>query len=79
MNCGRGRLKHWPSKILVFQVVLYSILRGLPLLQLNTMLGTHADFRKAAEAVSGKFSLLALTWWLLSGRNPNVQVVPSSL
>ena len=42
------------------------------------MLGTHEDFRKAAEVVSGKFSLIALTWWLLSGRNPNVQIVESS-
>ena len=41
---------------------------ALPLLQLKTMLGTHADFRWAAKAVSGKFSLVALTWWLLSGR-----------
>ena len=34
------------------------------------MLGTHAAFRLAAEAVSGTFSLIALTWWPLSGRNP---------
>ena len=60
--------------MLVFPVVLYQILKGLPLLQLKTMLGTHADFRWAAKAVSGKFSLVALTWWLLSGRGPNVQV-----
>ena len=60
--------------MLVYPIVLYQLLRGLPLLQLNIMLGTHADFRQATEVVSGKFSLSALTLWLLSGRSPTFRL-----
>ena len=45
MNCGGEQFKYLPSKMLVFPVVLYQMLRGRPLLQLNTVLGTHEDFR----------------------------------
>ena len=77
MNCGWGRLKYWPSKMLVFPVALYQMLRGLPLLQLKPC-SAHTRFldrpQKSLREVFVNCSYLVVTQW----QKPNVQVVKSS-